>query len=66
MSPTNPTGDSRTPFAVRTPRDELEAFARRRIESQRRADPAEAARIEDALQRALELLEEAEDDDDLA
>jgi hypothetical protein len=51
---------------VRSPRDELETYARRRIESLRRNDAADALRVEDALNRALELLAEAEGDDDPA
>jgi hypothetical protein len=80
MMPNEPTGKSRTDshsettagsrtvFAMRSPREELEAYARRRMESQRRADPTEAQRIEIALERAIELLSEAEEevDDDLA
>ena len=64
-------GDSRdpgipAPYSIRSPREELEDYARRRLESGRRADASEAMRIEDALHRALELLEEAENDDDPA
>ena len=55
---------ARTPLIVRPVREELDAYAKRRLESLRRADAAEAARVEDAVLRALELLGEVEEDDD--
>ena len=51
---------------VRSPRKELEAFAQRRWESLRRVDADETKVVEAALARAIELLEEAETDDDSA
>ena len=55
---------TRTPLIIRPVREELETYAKRRLESLRRADAAEAERVEDAVLRALELLGEVEEDDD--
>ncbi len=64
-TPADPTPEtSKTLLAVRPVRTELEAYARRRIESLRRADAAEAMRVEDAMERAIELLAEAKEDAD--
>jgi hypothetical protein len=65
-TPTHSTQSKRTTFSLRSAEDELRAYAHRRIESLERAEPVEAARIEDAMQRALQLLAEAEVDDDPA
>ncbi len=60
-------GDNPTlSYTVRAPQEELRAFALRRLESLKRVDLEEADRIESAMDRALELLQEAEGDDDPA
>lgn len=50
---------------IRTPREELESFAGHRLAVLRRlGDAAGVLRVEEALRRGLELLAEAEADDD--
>ena len=62
--PSSSTASASTPYTIRSPRQELEAFTRRRLESLRRVDSDAAELVEAGLKRALELLEEAETDDD--